>query len=773
MKKKSMKTQIAVLVLMSIFSLLFNSIQAQNSPRQAGAADLNAWSREAFGLPGGFTNPDTRDWIPFVPQKKDVDAGGILDVSHYIEKPSGNHGFLQHDNKGGFVFEDGTEARFLGGQINAFPEKEEAEWIVKWMRRHGLNYARSHGFGLPTTEERWDRLDYLLYQCKKEGIYLVLTPVYWTEFDIVGPDGNNVKTSSHVILFFNQNTEDAVKKLWKEFYTHKNPYTGLRYCDDPTLVAFELKNEDSPFWALDWVKKDLPAFWKEIQQQFSSFLKEKYQTTDALRKAWTTEGYPSALGISENIEQGNIDLLNMWGWDKERTDRDISMRGRKSDQTDFLHKKLNEYYTRSYQYLREIGCKQAICGSNWRGFSYTMRHVLEADSHMDYTDQHDYFDHPQGGWRFSDAVFHNQSMFKSPQAGLIGNLAPRQVINRPYTLSEWNIGAWNEHLMEASFSMISIGLLHGWDGLIQFVLLPNRSPQEKPRLDPGFFNVGMNPSVVLQYPTLARLWHRQDIQESEPIFIRRISPEQINMPSAIPSKLMPEVFFITNGDDLPGKDQYGHMLNVVGKVANEFVPKTVPHYEKEGISTYLDQEGKIARSITGELTWDWGQGYMLINTPKTQGICGYIGGIRVEAKNIQFETNTNYGLVTLTTVDDGSDIKNSKRLLLTALGRARNTGTVYGLASERDKTTDRHASAVSLAPEHRVAVLELGTAPIITEPVKGKVIISLEKPRNAKVYKLNDTGNRVEEVNTTINSGKLEIILPGDYKSRFFEIIVE
>ena len=742
------------------------------SPRQAGAADLDAWSRHAIGASGGFTNPDTKDWIPFVPKKADVNAGGALDASHFIEKPSGTHGFLKHDNKGNFVFDDGTNISFLGGQLgNTFPEKEEAEWLVQWMRRHGLNYARSHGFGLPK-KEQWDKLDYLLYQCKKEGIYLVLTPVYWTEFDLVAPDGNTVKTSTHVILFFNENAEKAVRELWKEFYTHVNPYTGLRYCDDPTLVGFEFKNEDSPFWALGWIKRDLPVFWKEIEQQYSDFLKEKYKTTEALRKAWTIEGLPSALAQNESLEQRNIEVYETNTFHIEQTDKDKGMRQRKSDQTEFQHKKLTDYYARSYKYLRDLGCKQAICGSNWRGHSYTYRHVLEADSHMDYTDQHDYFDHPQGGWRTSDAVFHNQSMLKSPQAGLIGNLAPRQVVNRPYTISEWNIGGWNEHIMEASFSMVSIGMSQGWDGLLQFVLLPRRSPQENTVLGNDFFNCGMNPSVALQYPTLARIWHRKDIKEAEPVFIRRISPEQINMPSPIPTKLMPEVFFDGGGNKLPTKDQYGHMLAVVGKIGNEFVQTTTPHYEKEGIRPYLDQDGKVARSLNGQLTWDWGQGYMLINTPKSQGICGYIGNTKIETENVQFIPETNYGLITLTTLDDKTDIKNSKRLLLTALGRARNTGTIYGNASDRDKTTDRHATGVSLPPEHRVAVMEPGQAPIITEPIKGKIIIKMDNPNKAKVFVLDDIGNHISEIKPVVKSGKLEVSLPGDHKSRFIEIVV-
>ena len=742
------------------------------SPRQAGAADLDAWSRQAIGKAGEFTNPDTKDWIPFIPKKEDVSAGGILDAGKYVEAPGGKHGFLKQDGTGNFIFEDGTPIRFLGGQITPFPEKEDAEWIVQWMRRHGLNYARTHGFGLPS-EDEWDRMDYLMYQCKQAGVYLVLTPIYWTEFEITAPYGSTVTTSSHIILFFNDNMEQAVRDLWQKFYTHVNPYTGLAYKDDPTLMAFELKNEDSPFWALSWVKRDLPVFCKEIQQQFTAFLKKKYKTTEALREAWTLDGYPSALAENESIEKENIDLFEMSGWHNENSDKDISMRPRKSDQTEFLHKKLTDFYSRSYEYLRDLGCKQAISGSNWRGHSYSIRFVLEADAQMDYMDQHDYFDHPQGGWRTTDAVQHNQSMLKSPQAGLIGNLAPRQVMNRPYTVSEWNIGTWNEHLMEASFSMTSTGLLQGWDGLMQFVLIPRDPPSEKPTLPNSFFSVGENPSVVLQYPTLARMWHRQDIKEAGPVFIRRISPEQMYMPSAIPSKFFPEAFMLTFGEEIPEKDEYGHMLAIVGKVGNEFTAFTQSHFEAKGISDYLDQEGKTVRSMSGELFWDWGQGYMQVNTPKTQGICGYIGGLTVDSETVLIEPETTYGTIFLTTVEDESTIEKSSKLLLTALGRARNTGTVYGNAAERDKKTDRHAGHVSLPPEERVAVFEPGEAPIITEPVKGTISIVIDEPAKAKLYLLDDVGNRIREIDAKVRNNKLVVGLPGNYGSRLIEIVKE
>jgi hypothetical protein len=126
----------------------------------------------------------------------------------------------------------------------------------------------------------------------------------------------------------------------------------------------------------------------------------------------------------------------------------------------------------------------------------------------------------------------------------------------------------------------------------------------------------------------------------------------------------------------------------------------------------------------------------------------------------------------LTTVEDDSPISRSRRLLLTALGRARNTGTLYGNAADRDKVTDRHASSVSLPPEHRVAVLEPGQVPIITEPVRGKIRISMDRPERARVHVLSDTGSRGREVPASIIDGTLEIQLPGHYGARFFEITI-
>jgi len=69
-----------------------------------------------------------------------------------------------------------------------FGEKDYSAWYAQWLRKNGLNFVRSHGFGLPD-EERWDRMDFFINECKKAGIYVVLTPIYGTKVKVVDPTG--------------------------------------------------------------------------------------------------------------------------------------------------------------------------------------------------------------------------------------------------------------------------------------------------------------------------------------------------------------------------------------------------------------------------------------------------------------------------------------------------------------------------------------------------------------------------------------------------------
>jgi hypothetical protein len=725
-------------------------------PDEAAERDLAAWHRPADEEPAEFTNPDTAGWVPVPVSPEDVARPSAYDAGHLLDAPSGRHGFLHATAKGRFEFEDGTPVRFLGGQADVFRDHDFASYHVQWLRRHGMNLVRAHGFGLPDPE-RWERLDFFISECKKGGVYLWLTPIYSTEVTVVDPNGRTVTVDNERICFFSRNVEAACREIWRTFFLHENPYTGLRYCDDPSISMTELKNEDSAFWALEITERAQPIFYADILRQFSEWLGAKYGSTGALRAAWSDDGREgSALEEAESIEAGNVRLLPMQEWWRYTSPEQQFPKQRKSDQLEFLHGAQQGFYRRSYGYLREIGVRQALCGSNWRGKGFSWRLVTQCDSEMDFVDQHDYWDHPSGGWTVRDATFHNRSMMRSSHGGLVGNLAPRRVLHKPYAVSEWNIGAWNEHVQEAPFLMVPYGRMQGWDALVQFVMVPEAAHRGVSRMGDRFFDVSSNPAVRLQYPTLSRLWHRGDVREAAPVVTKRIAPEQYYVPRPLDTPLTPYAYMFTTGEPEPEPNTLGQMAAAVGKLAIEFVDRPQPHYCHPDVAGYMPRGDMTVCSMTEELLWDYGHGFCIIDTPMTQGVCGYVGGLGFETAQAAFEPTTGYCTILVTSLDDERPIAESDRILVTALGRARNTGAVYG------RPTPAHKG------NGTVAVLAQGEAPVLVEPVLGRMALAVRDPETMSVRLLDPAGKPGEAVAGDVAQGALVLLLPGEHKSLFY-----
>jgi len=94
--------------------------------------------------------------------------------------------------------------------------------------------------------------------------------------------------------------------------TRVNHYTGLRWCDDPAFVAFELSNEE---WfmrnMLGGVWQKLPAFFRnELIAQWNAWLLKRHGGQEGLRTAWGT------LLPSENLATGSIAFAPMAGRSK-------------------------------------------------------------------------------------------------------------------------------------------------------------------------------------------------------------------------------------------------------------------------------------------------------------------------------------------------------------------------------------------------------------------------------------------------------------------------
>ena len=124
-------------------------------------------------------------------------------------------------------------------------------------------------------------------------------------------------------------------------------------------------------------------------------------------------------------------------------------------------------------------------------------------------------------------------------------------------------------------------------------------------------------------------------------------------------------------------------------------------------------------------------------------------------KDVEIEIKANlrnFAVLTLNAVDRQS-ISQSRRLLLTVVGNAENTGMGWNA-------------------DHTSVGTKWGTAPTLCEGIYGKIKLRTNV-RAAKVYALNGTGERAGEVTASLNSDHLSFNFGPEYKTIWYEIASE
>jgi hypothetical protein len=124
----------------------------------------------------------------------------------------------------------------------------------------------------------------------------------------------------------------------------------------------------------------------------------------------------------------------------------------------------------------------------------------------------------------------------------------------------------------------------------------------------------------------------------------------------------------------------------------------------------------------------------------------------------------------VTSLDDDAPIAESRSILVTALGRSRNTGTVYGRPKQEEGDLAPHAHEIHMPSEERVAVLAVGEAPILTEPIRGTLTLRVREPESAKVRLLDHVGRPTGQIDAEVKDGALVLPMPGEKGVLFYHI---
>jgi hypothetical protein len=168
------------------------------------------------------------------------------------------------------------------------------------------------------------------------------------------------------------------------------------------------------------------------------------------------------------------------------------------------------------------------------------------------------------------------------------------------------------------------------------------------------------------------------------------------------------------------------------------------------LSRYVDHQKKIVRSITGEVTLDYGNGLCLVDTLRVQGACGFLakaGTIRLSA--IAVRSQNAYATVTAVSMDE-KPLVTSRKVLVQVGTSARPTGwktRVAEFPGEDGKTmVQGFQIATSGAPPWRVVNTEVG--------------LVVRNPALTRATLLDPAGYPVEDVQSTRAGDDFSIRLP-------------
>ena len=274
------------------------------------------------------------DLFPFV-VPWDVAPAGVADLSVLLHRPAGKFGHVRVGSDGRF-YVGAQRIRFWGVNMSAgacFQYKQNAPKVAMRLAKAGVNIVRFHHMDAPWANPSiidyargnsrqfnltaLDQFDYFFAELKRLGVYSNLNLLVHRRFS--SRDGLPAEIDSltdqkeqHVIGFFYQPLIDLQKEYARLLLTHRNPYTGLTYAQDPAVAFVEINNENGLLHGfLDGVTDRMPAVFKaDLQRQWNEWLIAKYGNTQALRNAWGERSEP--LG-NEMLTNGNYtNGLNGW-----------------------------------------------------------------------------------------------------------------------------------------------------------------------------------------------------------------------------------------------------------------------------------------------------------------------------------------------------------------------------------------------------------------------------------------------------------------------------
>lgn len=623
---------------------------------------------------------DVSEWFPYVLA---WDRPAPVDISFLNDAPAGKHGFVGVRDGRFVTLGNGQPIRFWGTCLSAganFPSHEQAELIAKRLASYGINMVRTHHADAAWAErhffrhdrdntrefdaENLDRFDYFMACLKREGIYIYLDQLVNRRFK-AGDGVDNaaeLPTCGKPYSYFDRRLIELQKEFSRALWTHVNPYTGLAYKDDPAVAMMEFANEND-------------LFSQEV-------VLEPYRTRfEAMYRQWAADH-----GVT--VPEGKVDF-------RKRTD----------DITRFFIHVHDSYHAEMGAFLRELGVRVPMTGSNWTR-NTSLLHSLDK---LDFTDSHTYWNHPN-----RDGSFGTGSML-AVQRTVMDGMAFQKMAGRPFFISEWDAPWPYEYRAELPAWMAAVAAFQDWDGLTVYTYRHSSKPTDAIT---GAFENFNDPARFGLFPASALIYRRRDVAPGATV--KTLAHDE-------------SAAFKANA---PGSWNYPVLagLSNVWRLACSFNAAPGEHVF---MPTMPGEKRQVQVSEGGQIRHDIVNRTLNIDSPRSVVVTSFFKAgreVAVGSGRVKVSVPADrFGTIAVSSLTD-EPVETSRRLLVTVSGRAENTGFVYSLMRNRRQAT--------------------GQGPILCEPVRPEITVATRVP-GLRVRPVNDRGERLPAVKATHADGRL------------------
>lgn len=717
-------------------------------------AALIAW------LAPGVKAAGVETWA-FQPPRDEFSPGALLDLRGLNEKVAGEHGFVHRSADGNdFVLGDDRPARFWAVNDSAFDKNLMRH--ARFLAKRGVNMVRFHCNITPTGKDllaidaaERERVWRGVAAMKQEGIYVTFSP-YWAGASHTKPALGYLDDSGNGnwgLLFFDVKLQAAYKSWLKQMLAEKNPHTGIPLAQDPALAIIQIQNEDSLlFWSVQGIKG---AAKKELRHQFGVFAAKKYGSLEKALAAWQSAAPSADQDGPDDFAHGEAALFITWEFTQHRGN--AGWQQRCADQMQFLTETMRQFNRTIGDYLKnELGCKQLVNAGNWRTadnvtmldaerYSYSANEVMAVNRYYDGVHEG-----ANKGWAIVNGdKFTDDSVLLHPREM---PLTLKQVAGFPMMVTESSWVPPLSHQSEGPFLVAAYQSLTGVDAYYWFAT--SEEDWRQPGSANGFMPsegkwVCATPMLMGQWPAAALMYRCGYIRQGAPVVSEQRALADLWQ------RRMPIIAEDAGYDPNRDKSNQSKASNVKDGV-NPLAYLVGPVEVKYGgdpsqsrvadLNKYIDVTQKTVRSVTGELNWNYGAGLCKLDTPKAQGMSGFLKAAGdCKLTDVEIHSANDYATVLVVAMDD-KPVKESGKILVQVGTTERPTGwqtkptTVAGHAAEE--------------------VVSFGRAPWMI--VKADISITIGNPALKTARVLDANGIAIKEISLEHSAGKSTFKFPTD-----------